>query len=105
KDTPESSKGKEKLECLQNNEEKANFSYGESESGRTELLGGCSLSGSNESPNGKRNRNGKNGINKDKKNALSSLASRKTCWNCSSTTHLSFQCKSKSKTVKNDKVL
>ena len=39
------------------------------------------------------------------KNALSALASRKTFWNCSSTTHLSFKCKNKSKTVKNDKVL
>ena len=29
----------------------------------------------------------------------------KACWNCSSTTHLSFQCKNKAKVVKNDKVL
>ncbi|TLX65607.1 MAG: hypothetical protein E6L02_08070, partial [Thaumarchaeota archaeon] len=89
KETPESSKGKEKLECLQINEEHDSNSDGKSESGRTELSGGCSLYG----------------ITKDIKNTLSHLASRKACWNCSSTTHLSFQCKNKTKIVKNDKVL
>src|SRR5437667_2547420 len=100
KDTPESSKGKEKLECLQINEEHDSNSDGKSESGRTELSGSCSLSGSSNSPKGKRNRNGKNSVTKYNKNALSYLDSSKACWNCSRTTHVSFQCKKSQKLLK-----